>query len=74
MSARIDRVAPLVTAYREQHDPGEDDYSVLCDMLADLLHYADSVDIDPADAVRMAFVHHDAEVADDELNDAPVIV
>jgi len=51
---RIARGTSVAAAYRNR---GEDERTVLVDILADLLHYADHVGVDFHDALDSAVIH-----------------
>ena len=61
-ASRAARVRPMVEGYADRHDSGEPIGTVLADMLADLMHYADVVG-EPWDAIaRRAERNHAAEL------------
>lgn len=43
-------------------DQGEPTETIICDLLADLLHLCDATDVDFSDALHSATTHHYAEV------------
>lgn len=57
-----DMVDPVMTLYKARG--GSDDESLLTDLLADLMHWADANDEDFGAAIGMARKHHDAESDD----------
>ena len=42
---KAENVRPLYVVYKQAHDDGEDDETTLRDMLADLLHLADALEV-----------------------------
>lgn len=59
---RVDRGQAVIDQYREHYDEGEDDATVLSDLLADLMHFADFVNEDFDRALERGRQHHDWEV------------
>jgi hypothetical protein len=77
ISQRIRRGRNAINAYSEDkegglwgdlYDPAE---TVLTDLLADLMHYADDGKIDFAAVLETARMHHDAETVDAESSSGP---
>lgn len=52
----------VLTIFRDAHDEQADDEEALTDLLADLMHLCDTLDLDFDSAVLDAQRHHDAEV------------
>ena len=56
-------VVAAVDAYRAAHEPGEDDHTVISDMLADLMHLSAVRGLDWDAMLRKARTHAEAERA-----------
>lgn len=59
---RAARVAALLDQYADAHDKGSEPETVLTDVLADLMHWADAYGVDFRPALWLATEHHAAEV------------
>lgn len=63
---RSGRAADLLLIYSQRHDKGEDEETTFTDLLADLMHYADTYAIEWDGAVSRARMHYVAEVCEQE--------
>lgn len=62
-----ERALPAFEAYLSAHGDEEDKVTTIGDLIADLMHLADTLDEGSGDAaVALAQFHYDAEKADEE--------
>jgi hypothetical protein len=62
-AAKADLVVAAVDAYRAAHEPGEEDHTVISDMLADLMHLSAVRGLDWDAMLGTAQMHAAAERA-----------
>ena len=58
---RVNRATVAVHAYYATDPTGDDRHTTLVDLLTDLRHYADALDIDFERAVVTSYNHHQEE-------------
>ena len=66
---RADRVASFVEQYAGDWDRGEEAETVLTDLVAVLMHFADTYGVNPNGVIGRATMHYRAEETEDTVDD-----